>query len=68
MTDSKQTKSIPRREFLRKAGMTSGAVGAAAVALSTGAAKAATSPAKDDSSAGYRETEHVRTYYRLARI
>ncbi len=67
MTDSKQTKSIPRREFLRKAGMTSGAVGAAAVALSTGQTKAAISPAKEDS-AGYRETEHVRTYYRLARI
>lgn len=67
MTDSKKAKAIPRRDFLKSAGLATGAAGAAAVALSTtGAAKAA-SPAKDES-AGYRETEHVRTYYRLARF
>jgi hypothetical protein len=67
MTDKKEAKSLARREFLKTAGLTTGAVGAAAVALTSPTAKAAdTNPAKRGK-AGYRETEHVRRYYELAR-
>lgn len=67
MTDRKAAKSLARREFLKTAGLATGAVGAAAVALSSPQAKAAgTTPAKGDKT-GYRETEHVRKYYELAR-
>ena len=64
MTKSKTKKS--RREFLKVAGMTGAAAGAAAVVLSENKAHAA----KLDSGqkAGYRETEHVKTYYELARF
>jgi len=67
MTDRKAAKSLARREFLKTAGLTTGAVGAAAVALSSPKAKAAgATPAKGEQT-GYRETEHVRKYYELAR-
>ena len=55
-----------RRDFLRAAGVTGAAAGAAAVALSGKNVEAAVS--KDGKSAGYQETEHVRTYYELARF
>ncbi len=67
MIDTKKTKAIPRREFLKSAGLTTGAVGAAAV-LSGVPAEAATMPGADKKSAGYRETEHVLKYYDLARL
>ncbi|MFQ5618848.1 MAG: twin-arginine translocation signal domain-containing protein [Rhodospirillales bacterium] len=67
MSDSKNPKAIPRREFLKSAGLTTGAVGAAAV-LSGVPAKAATMPEAGRKSAGYRETEHVLKYYELARL
>jgi len=67
MSDSKNPKAIPRREFLKSAGLTTGAVGAAA-ALSGVAAEAATMPGAGKKSAGYRETEHVLKYYELARL
>ncbi len=55
----------PRRGFLKLAGF--GAVGgAAAAALTSGAANAAEADPADGS--GYAETEHVRTYYDLARF
>ena len=64
MTKSESKKS--RREFLKAAGATGAAAGAAAVVLSENQAQAA----KPDSGqkAGYRETEHVKTYYELARF
>ncbi len=67
MSNSKNPKAIPRREFLKSAGLTTGAVGAAAV-LSGVPAEAATMPGADKKSAGYRETEHVLKYYELARL
>ncbi len=67
MTDTKKPKAIPRREFLKSAGLTTGAVGAAAV-LSGVPAEATTMPGSDKKSAGYRETEHVLKYYELARL
>ena len=54
-----------RREFLKLAGI--GAVtGGAALAMGQEDAKA--DEALSETSAGYRETEHVKTYYKLARF
>lgn len=58
--------AIGRRAFIRKTGMGAGALGAAAVALGgTGPAEAAAEAA---AGTGYRETEHVKTYYKLAKF
>lgn len=54
-----------RREFLKLAGL--GAV-AGGVVLATGQDRAAADEALSDTSAGYRETEHVKTYYETARF
>ncbi len=63
----KEIESRARRDFLKKAGLGAGAAGVAAVALtSTKAAKAAVE--KGGRSAGYRVTDHVKTYYDLARF
>lgn len=64
MTKSK--KSLPRRDFLKAAGLAGGAAGVAAVALTSKQAKAAV-PATGSSS-GYQETDHVKKYYELARF
>ncbi len=61
-----EQKSLPRREFLRAAGVTGAAAGVAAVALSGKSASAATP--ESGKKAGYQETEHVKTYYELARF
>ncbi len=58
--------SLPRREFLKAAGISGAVAGVAAVALSGTSASAAV-PEKGKS-AGYQETEHVKTYYELARF
>ena len=63
--DISEKKTLPRREFLKTAGLT-GAAGVAAVAASGTQAKAAVS--KSGGGAGYQETEHVQTYYDLARF
>ena len=62
MTDKTQPpKSPTRREFFRKA--TAAAVGAAAgTAIAPKASEAKDAPAK-----GYRESEHVKRYYDLAK-
>lgn len=61
-----------RRNFLRRAMVATGATTAAAAAVGVGAHQsiehtASTAP-EDAKSKGYRETDHVREYYRLARI
>lgn len=61
-----EKKMLPRREFLKATGATGAAAGVAAVVLSGASAKAAVPEAGD--SAGYQETEHVKTYYDLARF
>lgn len=66
MKDQKDDKAVPRRQFLKTAGLAAGAAGVAAVALKPTTAAAAME--KDGKSSGYRETEHVRTYYKLARF
>lgn len=66
MTEKTEKTSLPRREFLKRAGLATGAAGAAAVALKAGTPQAAQT-ASSESQGGYRETEHVRKYYDLAR-
>lgn len=61
----KEAKSVGRRDFFRKAGV--GALGAAAVGL-TAAEAGAASPAPSSDGSGYRETEHVKKYYELAKF
>jgi len=70
---TKEVKAPDRRDFLRRAAFGAGAVAVAGASLSSGGAKAKT-PATGmcttgDRAAdtGYRETEHVRRFYELAR-
>ena len=63
MRDGKKPDSLPRREFLK--GLTVGTAGVAAVALTT---SPTTALAAEDKVSGYRETDHVRKYYELARL
>jgi nitrous oxide reductase len=64
---SEQKQKLGRREFLKKAAVSGGAAGVAAVALSKGSAEAAV-VSDSPKSSGYRETEHVKTYYELAKF
>lgn len=57
--------SVPRRDFLRLAGL--GSVAGAAAAVST-AEQAEAAPTDTGKSAGYRETPHVKRYYELAKF
>lgn len=63
MSDIKEIRSTSRRDLLKLAGL---AVGVAGVAAAATPAKAAV-PVERASDGGYRETEHVRKYYELAR-
>lgn len=56
--------SAERRDFFRKAGLGLGALGAAAVTLAAGEAEAA----PEERGGGYRESDHVKRYYELARF
>ena len=58
-------KTPARRDFLKLA-LLGAASGAGLAAAGASGAQAATE--KDDASAGYRETAHVRKYYELARF
>lgn len=64
--DTTDKKTLARRDFLKAAGATGAAAGVAAVALSGSSVEAATLETGKD--AGYQETEHVKTYYDLARF
>ncbi len=59
------TSAIDRRGFLRTVGVGAGAAGVAAV---VGGSAAPTAQAAAPASSGYRETEHVRRFYQLARF
>ncbi len=54
-----------RRSFMRLAGLGAGAAGAS---MGLGAAEASADEAGAADVGGYRETEHVKTYYRMARF
>lgn len=68
MSGKKSLKSPERRKFIRGAGVGIGAVGAVALSLPAGRAKAAAESPSGTASSGYRETEHVRKAYGLARF
>ncbi len=63
---TKAKKSLPRRDFLKAAGITGGAAAVAAVALTSKSATAAIPESGKHS--GYQETDHVKKYYELARF
>ncbi len=65
MSTKETLKSPGRRAFFRKAGV--GAAGAVAVGLSGKSAEAEVKPDKDFKKSAYRETEHVKRFYELAR-
>ena len=54
-----------RRSFMRLAGLGAGVAGAS---IGLGAAEANASEASAAAPGGYRETDHVKTYYRMARF
>ena len=60
-------KPVQRRSFLKGAAVTGTAVGAGALTSQT-LAEATVEGADPVESSGYRETEHIRKYYRLARF
>ena len=62
MTKTKKS----RRDFLKAAGIAGGAAGVAAVALTSKSVTAAVP--ESGKSSGYRETDHVKKYYELARF
>lgn len=64
----KQNGSSKRRDFLKLAGIGAGVAGAASIGLAAPKAKAAAAKPEGERTAGYRESEHVKTYYRLARF
>jgi len=63
----KTTKTTDRRKFLMAAGL--GSAGAAALAIGgrKAAKVAAATPAQEEAS-GYRETEHIRKYYKTTQV
>ena len=65
MTEEKAQKTVKRRDFLKQAGMVAGTAGAAAVVAKPKDVLAAEAETK---TGGYRETEHVRRYYELAKL
>ena len=65
MKARKEKQRVARRDLLKIAGLGSVA-GAAAIATTAGKAEAAAET--DSKGSGYRETEHVRTYYDLAKF
>lgn len=62
----KVSAKLGRRDFFRKAGL--GAAGAAAVGLSASQGEAAVPDRGAAKGGGYRETEHVKKFYELAKF
>lgn len=65
MKSRQEGQKVARRDLLKLAGL-GGVAGAALVVTSGGKAEAASETVRKNS--GYRETEHVRTYYELAKF
>ena len=64
MRDEKKTK-VGRRDFLRKVGIGAVGAGAAVAAPLAGGALADTETNDEKRKARYKETEHVKTFYRV---
>jgi hypothetical protein len=65
MSETKQNSRRGRREFLKLASL--GTITGGAF-LAMGGKPAEAEEKKPEQGGGYRETEHVKTYYRLARF
>jgi hypothetical protein len=65
MEKDREPKSTRRRDFLKFAGL--GTVAGAAAATAGAPEPAAAAEATEGKRLGYRETEHVKKFYRLAR-
>jgi hypothetical protein len=65
MTDRKEKQTQSRRDFFKKAGLGAGAAAALAVA---GGQEAKADGVRPDGTLGYRETDHVKRVYELARF
>jgi len=68
MKREKDLKSAGRRDFFKKAGAGLGVAGAVAVGLADGTAEAKVKPDGGSKTGGYRETDHVKRAYELARF
>ncbi len=64
MSEKRDGANNARRDFLKLAGLTAVTGGA----LAATGESAAASDALEEGQAGYRESEHVKTYYKLARF
>ena len=65
-TDNKKAGQVDRRSLLKGAGLALGAAAASTAAAAKDASTASAQPLPGYR--GYRETEAVRTYYKLARF
>jgi hypothetical protein len=65
MKEEKTKAAVKRRDFLKQAGLVVGTAGAAAAVTRPTEALASEAETK---TGGYRETEHIKTYYELARF
>jgi hypothetical protein len=65
MSEKTKDTAVGRREFLRLSGVAAATGGAA---LAVGGSESQASETLEAASSGYRETDHVKTYYRLARF
>ncbi|MGQ0685739.1 twin-arginine translocation signal domain-containing protein [Bradyrhizobium sp.] len=66
MKDEKKT-TVGRRDFLRKIGVGAVGAGAAVAAPLTGPARADTETNDEKRKARYKETDHIKTFYRVNR-
>ena len=64
---NKEQKSASRRDFLRAAGLGVGIAAAAGTSLKSTSADASNF-GEQSSDKSYKETEHIRKYYELARM
>lgn len=64
--NASESQALDRRSFMRLAGLGAGVAGAS-IGLGASEASASEAPAAAEQG-GYRETEHVQTYYRMARF
>ena len=65
--DKTDSKTVQRREFLKKTAVAGAAIGSGAVSSKALAATSDEMPQKTEQK-GYRETDHIKEYYRLARF
>ena len=67
-SEKDRTRRVDRRNFLKQASLAIGSAGLAGTVGSSETVAAAAEDTQAEASGGYRETEHVRTYYKLAQF